>query len=65
MTNGDVDDELREKISDLEDDVEALESRVDTLGECAARADKNRELIESIQATIGQIGFVDFGSSEE
>lgn len=53
-------EELRERVEELEEELDALRSRVDVIGECAARADKNRELIESLQQVV-DLGFVNPG----
>lgn len=56
---------LEERVEELEEELEALQGRVDTIGKCAAKVDKNRELIESLRRVVGQLGFVDLCEGDE
>lgn len=54
-----------EKAHQLKERLDEFEARVDTIGACAARADKNRELINSLRRAVGQLGFVDLEMDED
>lgn len=53
-----------EKLNTLNDRLDTLESRVNSIGESYVAVDKLREDLEAVWRVIGQLGFVDIEEEE-